>query len=369
MRAVVYKLIAILVLVGCLAAGWLWVSYQSFANEPLSVGGKELRLVVKPGMSLRGVADRLQAKGVLKHPRYLAWMARWRGVADRIKVGEYRITPGTTPSQLLTMLVEGRVIQYSLTLVEGWTFRQVMDAVDSDPHLKHTLKGLKPDEIMVRLGHPGEHAEGRFFPDTYHFPRGTTDQSFLQRAYRAMQGHLMHEWDQRAVDLPYKRPYDALIMASIVEKETALPSERADIAGVFVRRLKKGMRLQTDPTVIYGLGSSFDGNLRRRDLEHDTPYNTYMHRGLPPTPIAMPGLASIHAALHPAPGKALYFVARGDGSHQFSDTLKEHDRAVIKYQLKGHARRFSSYNGKSKNAGEKSHVGGAEDRQDSPSKP
>jgi len=346
MRAVIYKSIAVALLVGVLGGAWLWTGYRDFAREPLDVGEPGLHLVVKPGMSLRRVADELHAQGALKHPRLLAWMARWRGVADRVKVGEYHIQPGTTPSRLLTMLVEGRVIQYSLTLVEGWDFRQVMDAIDSNPHLKHELKGLSAAKIMARIGHPGEHVEGRFFPDTYHFPRGTTDVAFLQRAYRDMHERLMHQWQGRAVGLPYKKPYDALIMASIIEKETALPSEREKIAGVFVRRLEKGMRLQTDPTVIYGLGPKFDGNLRRRDLAHDTPYNTYMHKGLPPTPIAMPGLASIHAALHPAPGKALYFVARGDGSHQFSDTLKEHDRAVIKYQLNGHARSFSSYNGK-----------------------
>lgn len=345
MRVVFYKSVAAAVLLASLGVGWLWMGYQAFLRTPLNVPEQGAHFVVKAGATVTRIAEELEREGVLANPRYFIWMARWHGSADRIKTGEYLLRRGMTPGELLDDLVAGKVIQYSLTLVEGWTFRQVMDAVESNEFLDHSLQGLDDDAVMVRLGHPGEHPEGRFFPDTYHFPRGTTDVDFLKRAYRAMAEHLAREWEAREIGLPIKTPYQALILASIIEKETALPSERREIAGVFVRRLQKGMRLQTDPTVIYGLGSRFDGNLRRRDLETDTPYNTYRHRGLPPTPIAMPGLASLHAALHPDEGDALYFVARGDGSHQFSSTLEQHNRAVIKYQLGGHPHSFSSYNG------------------------
>jgi UPF0755 protein len=226
------------------------------------------------------------------------------------------------------------VISYSFTLVEGWTFQQVLEAVREQEALQGTFENLTAEAIMERLGHPGEHPEGRFLADTYHFPRGTTDLALLQRAYGAMQEFLQQEWDRRAADLPFKTPYEALILASIVEKETAVAEERPQIAGVFIRRLRKGMKLQTDPTVIYGMGERFDGNIRRRDLSENTPYNTYVHRGLTPTPISMPGRDAIRAVLHPADGKSLYFVAKGDGSHYFSATLQEHNKAVRKYQLK-----------------------------------
>ena len=335
MRELLFKGIGVLILAISLLCGWLWMDYQAFRDTPLEVGKSGLHLEVEPGSHFSSIARELQAKGALTHPRYLNWMARLEGVASRIKTGEYLIAPGTTPPQLLRQLSEGKVIQYSLTLVEGWNFYEVMQAVEGDPNLKHTLKGLSDAAIMQRLGHPGEHPEGRFFPDTYYFPRGTADVQFLKRAYREMTERLQQAWQNRDKDLPLRTPYEALILASIIEKETGAPEERPEIAGVFVRRLRKHMRLQTDPAVIYGLGRSFDGNLRRRDLHHDTPYNTYMHRGLPPTPIAMPGEASIYAALHPAPGDALYFVSRGDGTHKFSATLKEHDAAVRRYQLNG----------------------------------
>jgi UPF0755 protein len=242
------------------------------------------------------------------------------------------------------MMISGKVRQYALTLVEGWNFRQVMDAVQSHPSLAHTLQGLENAAIMAQLGHPDEHPEGRFLPDTYHFPKGLSDVAFLQRAYDAMAQTLAQEWEGRAVGLPLQTPYEALILASIVEKETGLASERQAIAGVFVRRLEKRMRLQTDPTVIYGMGERYDGNIRKQDLLEDTPYNTYRRLGLPPTPIAMPGRDAIHATLHPDDSQNIYFVSRGDGSHHFSATLEEHNNAVIKYQLKGRKRPFSSYN-------------------------
>jgi UPF0755 protein len=233
-------------------------------------------------------------------------------------------------------MVKGKVRQYSLTLVEGWTFWQMLEQVRQSEILQHTLTGKSDEQIMTAIGHHGEHPEGRFYPDTYHFPKGLNDVQFLKRAYDEMQQRLQKAWRQRAVGLPFDSPYEALIMASIVEKESALPSERTRIAGVFINRLRKGMRLQTDPTVIYGLGRNFDGDIRFRDLRRDTPYNTYTRRGLPPTPIAMPGQGAIDAVMNPDTTNYLYFVARGDasGSHVFSETLEEHEAAVNKYQRK-----------------------------------
>jgi UPF0755 protein len=241
---------------------------------------------------------------------------------------------GLTPEQLLRRLAEGKVVQHSITLVEGESFKLMMQRIAAHPVLEQTLDSIEPDAVMKAVGHPGIHPEGRFLPETYHFPRGSSDVDLLRRAYRDMEAFMQASWAERDSDIPLQTPYDALILASIVEKETAVAEERARISGVFTRRLEKGMRLQTDPTVIYGLGDSFDGDIRYRDLRTDTPYNTYTRSGLPPTPIAMPGKDAILAALHPAEGKALYFVARGDGSHQFSSTLKEHNRAVDRYQRK-----------------------------------
>lgn len=322
-----------LVLAVSLAAGWFMIDFYMFKETPLNIAAGGLDYTVAPGTSMKSLAYDLQRRGVLDHPHYLILLARWHRMSGRIQAGEYALTPGTTPEGLLDKLVAGKVLQHSLTLVEGWTFRQMMGAIDSDPDLKHTLTGLTDRQIMARLGLPERNPEGLFHPDTYHFPEGTTDAMFLRRAYDAMRRELTNAWRHRAPDLPYKTPYQALIVASIIERETAIPEERPRIAGVLVRRLKRGMRLAVDPTVIYGLGRAFDGNLRRSDLRHDTPYNTYLHRGLPPTPISMPGVKSIQAALHPAGGRALYYVSRGDGSHQFSNTLREHRQAVAKYQL------------------------------------
>lgn len=319
--------------VAVLAAGWLWQDYQRYLATPLSVGDTPLSFTVEPGANLRAVADDLAAAGILDKPLYLVLEARRQGLAARIQAGEYRLTAAMTPLELLEMLVAGRVVQHALTLVEGWTFRQVLDAVHSHPVLVPTLQGLADDAIMERLGRSGEHPEGRFFPETYHFTRGTTDEQFLRRALETMDRILAAAWEDRQPDLPYADPYEALIMASIIERETGIPEERRTVAGVFVRRLRIGMRLQTDPTVIYGLGEDFQGRLTRENLRTDTPYNTYTRDGLTPTPIAMPGRAAIEAALNPADGKALYFVSRGDGSHHFSATLEEHNQAVAYYQL------------------------------------
>jgi UPF0755 protein len=327
------------------AAAWLVMDYLDFIQEPLDISAPGYVFEIAPGSSMRLVANKLHEQGVINKPRYLAWHARNRKLAEKIRAGEYLIPPGVTVDEMLDQFVRGDVIQYSLTLVEGWNFRDFRQALAQSPHIKQTLADLSDAGVMRQLGKPDEHPEGRFFPDTYVFPRNTTDVDILQQAYQAMAQHLQAEWEQRSPGLPLETPYEALILASIIEKETGLASERPMIGGVFIRRLQKGMRLQTDPTVIYGMGEKYDGNIRRRDLQQDTPYNTYTRHGLTPTPIAMPGLASIRAALQPAEGTALYFVGKGDGSHHFSDTLDEHNRAVIRYQLKGKKRAFSSMPG------------------------
>ena len=328
-----YKASGVTILLISFVVGWAVMDYRDYIANPLPVAEPGYHYIIAPGTSLKHFIDDLHVAGILPHPFYFSWMARFAGDSQAIKAGEYFFEPGITPPQLLSEVVSGVVVQHAFTIVEGWTFAQLLEAMSHDEVISHTLDGLTQDQIMERLGYSGQHAEGRFMPDTYHFPRGTTDVAFLQRAYETMSSRLDKEWAQRDQGLPYKRPYDALIMASIIEKETALPEERSKIAGVFVRRLERGMRLQTDPTVIYGLGEHFDGNLRRQDLSSDSPYNTYMHAGLPPTPIALPGRASLHAALHPALGDALYFVARGDGSHVFSSSLAAHNKAVRRYQI------------------------------------
>jgi UPF0755 protein len=341
----IFKIIGILVLLGSAYGGWLMMDYHSFVSEPIKFGKDGLLYEIKSGKTLTHVARDMQSRGYIESASYLVWLGKLSGTANNIKAGEYRFNDGITPERLLEQIVNGETLQYALTIVEGWTFRQLMDAVHSNEFLLHTLSDYSDEQIMEQIGHPGEFPEGRFLPDTYHFPRFTSDVDFLKRAYNAMQNLLEAEWPNRSIDVEFKTPYEALIMASIVEKETSLPSERKQIAGVFNRRLQKRMRLQTDPTVIYGLGQTFDGNIRRRDLHKDTPYNTYLHSGLPPTPIAMPGRDAILAALNPQPGVDLYFVARGDGSHQFSATLEAHNAAVVEYQLGGKQKPFSSLPG------------------------
>jgi UPF0755 protein len=343
MKRVMRRIIILICIVSAVLALWLWYDAEQFLSTPLKLPPDGVKIEVKQGSNLIRVARMLEEKGIMRKPRYFVWYARWIRHSSKISVGEYQIAAGTTPKALLTQLVEGKVIQYSITLVEGWTFMQALDAIQSDPYLVHQLEGLDDDTIMSRLGYAGQHPEGRFMPDTYYFPRGMTDIAFLQRSYQAMQAFLQHAWRDRDVGIPLKSPYEALILASIVEKETGLASERRAIAGVFTRRLIKHMRLQSDPTVIYGMGDTYKGNIRRRDLRSANAYNTYQHAGLPPTPIALPGRAAIRAVLHPQEGNALYFVSRGDGSHHFSATLEEHNKAVIKYQLKGRNKPFSSY--------------------------
>ena len=316
-------------LLGFGAAGW-WL-YEPLPLR-LQPGTQVVDLEIEPGTPAQRVADVVAASGVDVEPALLYAWFRLSGQARQIKAGSYEVTPGTTPRSLLSMLVRGEESLKSVTLVEGWNFRQVRAALQKAEALKPDSQGLSGEAIMAQLGKPGVHPEGRFFPDTYTYAKGSSDLSVLKRAARAMDKRLEAAWAMRSPDTPLKTADEALVLASIVEKETGKPSDRPEIGGVFTNRLRSGMLLQTDPTVIYGLGEQFDGNLRRRDLLADTPYNTYTRAGLPPTPIAMPGKASLLAAVQPAQTKALYFVARGDGSSQFSSTLDEHNRAVNKYQ-------------------------------------
>jgi len=331
---VVNKLLGFIVLVASLLLGWAWMEYDEFVATPLHIPQGSLIYEVPRGASLAAVAHDLQRAGIIENARYLQWYGRYTGQANQIRAGEYRLSDELVPDTLLALLVSGRSVTYTLTLLEGWNIGQVRAAVAAHEALQHTLDGVDDDEMMRRLGLPGEHPEGRFFPDTYQFTRGMTDLDFLRRAQQKMDEELAAAWAERMTDLPLAGPYEALILASVVEKETGQADERPEIAGVFVRRLRRGMKLQTDPTVIYGMGERYDGNIRRKDLEEDTPYNTYVHGGLPPTPICMPGRDALRAAVNPATGEALYFVARGDGSHAFSATLEEHNAAVRRYQLK-----------------------------------
>jgi UPF0755 protein len=327
--------LAALIIIGAAVSGSLWVHFQDFVHSPLTVPGGRIVLDVPRGTGFRPLTQRLVKDGILSDPYTFLALVYGSGKTAQLKSGEYELKTGVTPVQLLDALVSGKVLQYSVTLVEGRTFRQFLETIAADPELAGGIGDLSDEELMALIGHPGEHPEGRFFPDTYAFPRGTRALDLIKRAYARMENVLSEEWANRDAGLPLATPYDALILASIIEKETGLAAERAEIAGVFVRRLQRGMKLQTDPTVIYGLGATFDGNIRRADLTGDTPYNTYVRAGLPPTPIALPGRDAIHAALHPAAGDSLYFVAKGDGGHAFSATLDEHNRAVRRYQLGG----------------------------------
>lgn len=333
LKFLLWSVLAVVVLV-LAAAAWLWRDYQAFLEQPLALEEAGESYIVERGASLSRISAELEQRGIVDNALYLKLLGRQRGDALRIKAGEYALTRGLTPGGLLDLLVSGKVIEYSVTFVEGWTFRQVRETLRAHPEVVQTLdEAATSEDVMETLGHSDLHPEGRFFPDTYLFPKGETDVQILERAFRRMSEVLAEEWEGRAPELPIESADEALILASIIEKETGLAGERPQIAGVFVRRLQKGMLLQTDPTVIYGLGEDFDGNLRRRDLENDTPYNTYTRGGLTPTPICMPGRDAINAALHPADGDALYFVATGDGGHYFSATLKEHNRAVRRYQI------------------------------------
>lgn len=314
-------------------AGW---SLRSALDQPLKLESERLIEVV-PGDTPGGLLNRLEGEGVLSGAFWLRLYWRFNLPGQALHSGEYRLTPQQSARDLLDLWRRGEVVQYSLTLVEGWSFRQVRAALVRQEKLEQRLADLDDKALMGRLGLAGVSPEGRFFPDTYRYVRGMSDLDLLKQASVRLDQVLDEEWARRADGLPYRKPYDALIMASMVEKETGVAEERGQIAGVFVRRLRSGMRLQTDPTVIFGLGERYNGNLTRAHLQQPTPYNTYVIDGMPPTPIALAGREAIHAALNPVAGKSLYFVARGDGSHVFSETLEQHNRAVREYQLKRRA--------------------------------
>ena len=305
---------------------------QWYAKQPLKAARGAAEFTVPRGAGMRQAAEAIRRAGVGVDPRLLTWLARATGRGEQIKAGTYEVQSGITPWQLIDKLEAGDVARSSVRLVEGWTFRQIRAALEKHPDLLPDTANLSDTEILTRIGATQTQAEGLFFPDTYIVDKRSGALDVLARAHQAMQSRLNNEWAAKAPDLPLKSPYEALILASIVEKETGRPEDRTRVANVFINRLRVGMRLQTDPTVIYGMGEKFDGNLRKRDLEADTPWNTYTRAGLPPTPIAMPGQAALHAALHPEGGDMLYFVARGDGSSEFSRTLNEHNRAVNRYQ-------------------------------------
>lgn len=328
-----FLLLLLLLILAAVALAW---DFQRQLDAPL-LPAPSARFEVAAGQSFDRVAERLLAEGHLASARtvpYLKLEARLRGFGARIHAGEYALDPQLRVRDVIGLLVSGRTVMYELRLLEGWTLRQALAEIRRHPQIRQTLQDASLAEIARAVGFDAQHPEGWLFPDTYRFARNTSDVALLRKAFAMQTRILQEEWEGRAPDLPYATAEEALTMASIIEKETGLASERRQIAGVFVRRLRLGMRLQTDPTVIYGVGESFDGNLRLRDLRTDTPYNTYTRFGLPPTPICLPGRESIHAALHPEDGDSLFFVSRGDGSHVFSATLEQHNAAVRRHQLK-----------------------------------
>ncbi|HZM36879.1 MAG TPA: endolytic transglycosylase MltG [Burkholderiales bacterium] len=330
-RGILRTLVALLLLVVVAVGGYAtW-----YVASPVSMSRLPAEVEIPRGAGLRTAIEQLERGGVAVRGAEFEVLARLLGRERAIKAGNYQFTQPLTPIDLLNKLTRGDVTQAEVRLIEGWTFAQFRAALDASPDLRHDTAGLTEGEVLAQLEIQESHPEGLFFPDTYLFAKGASDLTVLRRAYRAMQRHLNEEWARRAPDVPLGSPYEALIMASIIEKETGKAGERDLIGGVFANRLRIGMRLQTDPTIIYGLGARFDGNLKRNHLEDDGPYNTYTRAGLPPTPIAMPGLASIRSAVRPAKTEALYFVSRGDGSSHFSRTMDEHNRAVSRYQRGG----------------------------------
>ncbi|MEQ8861389.1 MAG: endolytic transglycosylase MltG [Pseudomonadales bacterium] len=320
-------------LVVAVSAGAVAAWYVShWQGSPLDVAEREV-VILERGEAFAGFARRLHELGIVDHPQLWTWLARLGDQARRVQAGEYAIEPGDSPASLLAKLVDGDVVTYDVKILEGWTVMQALAEFGRQPALTRQLEGVTVHTLLEVLGLPAGHAEGLFFPDTYHFVRGDSDADLLRRAYTRMQSVLQEAWEERDAGLPYETAYDALIVASLIEKETGRDADRPLISQVFALRLERGMRLQTDPSVIYGLGETFDGDLRRADLRAPGAYNTYLNRGLPPTPIALPGASSIHAALHPAQGRYLYFVSRGDGSSKFSQSLEEHEAAVRRFQL------------------------------------
>jgi UPF0755 protein len=332
-RGIASFIVVVLVL-ACAASIYIYTDYTRFTDAPLSPLTDSTTIDVPLGTVLPGVLRMLDATGIRTgQPLYWRFLARQMDVAGRLKAGEYAIDPGITPRMLLAKMIAGDVIQHHFTIVEGWTFAQVRAALAADSGIKQTISAMDDATIMREVDNTDVSPEGWFLPETYSYVKGMSDIDLLKHAHGSMQKQLDDHWSARIQNPSLTTPYQALILASIVEKETAKPEERPQIAAVFLHRLQLGMKLQTDPTVIYGLGAAYDGKIHRRDLDTDTPFNTYTRVGLPPTPIAMPGAASINAVLHPAETDSLYFVARGDGSHEFSSSLEAHNRAVSKYQL------------------------------------
>ena len=324
-------LVVLLVLVGA-ASSWAWRDYQTYLAGPIPLTEEQI-FAVKKGSSFNQLVNKLKAEGLLENDLYFKLHARHSKKASKIKAGEYLLTPGLTPESLLDVFVSGRSVSYQFSIIEGSNFKQLLDSLKQSQHLVFDLEGLSPEQVLAKLGINAKHPEGQFLAETYFIERNSQASELLKRAHKMLNTSLDTAWNARQEGLPYTNAYEGLIMASIVEKETGRADERPIIAGVFTRRMHLKMRLQTDPTVIYGMGDAYKGNIRRKDLRTPTPYNTYTIPGLPPTPIAMVGREAIHAAFNPADGKALYFVAKGDGSHYFSATLKEHNNAVRKYQL------------------------------------
>jgi len=347
---VAYKIIVCMILTLIVTFVWAWRDFQSALHTP-AVLGNPVVIEIDKGDSFNQITDKLLAQNVGLKPFWFKVMAVQENAAKKLQTGEYEIAPGLTLPQILALFVQGKTRQYAITFPEGWSFKEILKEVENNPNLEHTLHNVDIESLMSLLGvadikhsaiAPGitlppasmQSPEGLFFPDTYFFEKHTSDVALLKRAYDKMQLVLKEEWSHKVESLPFKTPYEALILASIVEKETGVVAERPLIAGVFTRRLQAGMLLQTDPTVIYGMGEDYQGNIGYKDLKTATPYNTYVVRGLPPTPIAMPGRGAINAALHPDNSNALYFVARGDGTHEFSATLKDHNLAVDSFQRK-----------------------------------
>ncbi|WP_228141656.1 endolytic transglycosylase MltG [Marinobacter sp. X15-166B] len=331
MRTLFLTVIGLVVLAGAGTGLWVWQGLQTL-DQPRTLAAPVL-FDVPPGSGLSRVAGEMEALGLIERSLWLRLYGRLHPEQARIKAGEYELTSGMTAKDMLASMVAGEVKHWVIRFIEGWTFKDVRAALASNERLRQTTVDWSDARIMEALGAHGQHPEGLFFPDTYLFTSKDSDLDLLRRSFARMEQVLAEEWANKSPDAPYKTPYEALIMASIIERETGVPHERGEIAGVFVRRLQKGMRLQTDPTVIYGMGDAYKGRITRQDLRTPTPYNTYTISGLPPTPIALSGREAIHAALHPADGNSLYFVARGDGSHKFSRTLREHQRAVREFQL------------------------------------
>lgn len=337
MMAFIKRLIGLALFTGLVGGAWMFY----YASTPLVLPQSPYEFTLKHGSNLRSIARQFSADGLMAEPWSFIALVRILGGAGEIKAGNYQLDREISPLQLARKITRGDVSQNEIAFIEGWNFRQIRKVLNEHPAIRHDSVGLSDVELMDRLGIQERNAEGLFFPDTYYFSSGMSDFALLKRAHQIMEQRLAEAWRDRAPNLPYSTPYEALIMASIVEKETGRASERPMIAAVFINRLRIGMRLQTDPTVIYGLGENFDGNLHKSDLLTDNAYNTYTRAGLPPSPIAMPGGAAIHAALHPAATSALYFVSRGDGTHYFSDSLDEHNQAVNKYQKIAYRKRVN----------------------------